>query len=125
MRKLFSKLAFTAAFGLALAFTLSCSGGDDGGGNTAACRAIVNSSSCSDGGGCKERSVDTCEEFSGEDVSKHRQEIKEECEKYGGGKFYASCPSGYTLKCNSEKSTYYIYDSAIKNCDEYFNWGRE
>ena len=126
MRSIFSRITLAAALALALAFTFSCSSSDDGGGSTAACRGIVNGSSCSEEG-CKERSVDTCEEFSGEDVSKHRQEIKEECEKYGGGKFYASCPSGYKLKCNREESseTYYIYDSTIKNCDEYFNWGRE
>jgi len=48
MRKLFSKLAFTAAFGLALAFTLSCT---SGGGNSGSSSDSSDGTSSPSGGG--------------------------------------------------------------------------
>ncbi|MDR2594368.1 MAG: hypothetical protein LBC87_06325 [Fibromonadaceae bacterium] len=131
-----AKLALVATLGLALTFTFSCSsgGGSDGGGNAVACR-LSSLSVCwdddadPDGGGgsngCREMKVDVCQEISGEEASKYKDELKEECEDKGG-KFYDSCPSGYKLKCNLEGysiySIYYIYDKAFNNCDDFFNW---
>jgi len=110
MRNKFFKLVFTAIFGLALAFTLSCS--DDDGGGVAACKHA----DYFHGDG-----IEHCSEISGKEASKYRDEIKEECEEEGG-KFYDSCPSGYKLKCLDDDQYVYLYTDRFNDCKEFLDW---
>jgi len=99
-----NRFLLAAIFGLALAFTLSCS--DDGGGkSTAACKSTY-------------RSIEICEEFSGEYAAKYKDEVKEDCEDHGG-EYVESCP-GKALKCKYDGDdglTLYIYGNLFKDCE--------
>jgi len=105
------RFLLTAIFGLALAFTLSCS--DDDGGVTIACKFKDT---------YKGKSYEFCQEISGEKASKHKDTFKEDCED-DGGTYYDSCPSGYDLKCKEEDGyPYFIYGKDVfNNCDEFFD----
>jgi len=96
-----NRFILAAILGLALAFTISCS--DDDGGGTGACKYI-----------------ETYYGKAYEECTENEDWTKEECEREeaGGGTFYDSCPSDYTLKCKNKKSTYYIYGDVLKDCDD-------
>jgi hypothetical protein len=102
-----NRFLLAAILGLALTFTFSCS--DDDGGKTGACRWIETH---------KGKTYDMCTE--------NDEWTKKDCEydydDATDGKYYGSCPSGYTLKCKGKKSTYYLYDNTFQNCDEFLDW---
>jgi len=107
-----NRLLLAAILGLALAFTISCSSDDDGGGKTRACRWIES---------FKGKTYDMCKE--NEDWTKERCEDADYMgDDASNSKYYDSCPSDYTLKCNGKKSTYYLYDNTFDNCDDFINW---
>jgi len=101
-----NRFILAAILGLALAFTISCSGDD--GGNTYACKRA----DYFDGDG-----IEHCYEFAGGT----RDERKEECEE-DGGKFYDSCPDGSKFKCNDDGQTVYLYTDRFKDCKEFLDW---
>jgi len=108
-----NRFLLMAILGLALAFTFfSCSSDDGGGGAVTACKRA----DYFNGDG-----IEHCSEISGEAASKHRDEIKEECEE-DGGKFYDACPSGYKLKCLDDDQYVYLYTDRFKDCKEFLDW---
>jgi len=111
-----NRFLLAAIFGLALAFTFSCS--SDDGGPTRACRFTESYNGVT---------ADICKEISGERATKYsEEEYKEECEEDNGKYYGSSCPSGSLLKCKGHSGTshYFIYSSStsFKNCDEFENW---
>jgi len=104
-----NRFLLSAIFGLALAFTLSCSSDDDGG-KTAACRWTESYNGIT---------TDMCKE-----ESRYLDEFKEDCIEDGGTYLGDSCPGGSSLKCKGQsgKSNYYFYNNVFKNCDEFEHW---
>jgi len=121
--KFLSKFALTAAFGLALAFTFSCSDDkDEGGTGTGACKHT---------GKFQNSSIEICESLSLASAGITVDQYKKECESdatYNGSTFLGSCPGGYVKTCKNDEDdfdiTYHLYDEALKDvdCNTFFRY---